>query len=279
MPAKKYNIDHLQFTENYTPTSVYLLGLLWADGHVNKNKQDSNYGSIVFISTKPDSDYFEKILNCVGSWGFYYSTSKKHPTWKPRFTASVRNTKLVEFLCDNDYTEKSGVGADKILSKIPKSLHKYFFIGLVDGDGCFSLSNGKKLGVKFSITSSVNQDWNFVERMLNEIDVHYNIERTESETGSYSKIHVWKMSELEKLGKYLYKTIEVDKIGLPRKFEKFKLILESSRRKKTSKYKQVCKIKGGWKAYTSQSGSQKCKWLGTFDTEEAAARAAGTLVP
>jgi len=46
----------------------------------------------------------------------------------------------LELLVDNDYKLKSYNSADKILSKIPNSLHHYFFRGLIDGDGCFYLN-------------------------------------------------------------------------------------------------------------------------------------------
>jgi intein/homing endonuclease len=274
MPSRKYIVNHLQFTENQTPVSVYLLGLLWADGYVSRDKE-----TIVLSSTKPDSDYFEKILRMVGSWGFYYTKSKKHPTWKTGFTAAIRNNQLAEFLYNNDYVIKSNAGADKILKNILPNLHKFFFIGLIDGDGCFYVSRRKKLAIRFSITSSFNQDWKFVEKMLIDIGVKYKIERTNSKSGSYSKIHVWKLSELEKLGNYLYSSIQEDRIGLPRKYKKYKLILASVRRRKTSKFAQVCRVKNRWKAYSSQKAGRKFKWIpGSFDTEELAAKAAGTFI-
>jgi len=77
------------------------------------------------------------IFNSTGKWR-YYNISRNQ--WKPILSAVVNNRLLYEFLVDNDYKLKSYNSADKILSKIPNSLHHYFFRGLIDGDGCFYLN-------------------------------------------------------------------------------------------------------------------------------------------
>ena len=62
--SKKINFD--TFINNYTKESVYLLGLLWADGTVNKK---NNMISLECI--KEDIDYFYPIFQTTGEYGLY----------------------------------------------------------------------------------------------------------------------------------------------------------------------------------------------------------------
>ncbi len=268
-----------QFTSDFTERSAYILGLLWADGYIPAKSKER--GNIIFISTEPDSVYFTEELKKTLDWSVYHSKDEKHPTWKTRTTMYFRNTDVSSFLLENDYSSKTTVGADKILNKIPKNLHRFFLLGVIDGDGCFSVTPTKnsKYNKRFSIASSYEQDWSWIERILLEEDIRYKIERTKGKSGAYSKIHITRQGDIEKFGNILYKSIKEDGIGLPRKYEKYKQIC-SMRRRKTSRFERVCKVKNRWKAYLPQKNGEKCKWIsGSFDTEEDAAKAAGTFTP
>lgn len=274
---RKYHVDHALFCNNITPHSAYVLGLLWADGYVCSNKGSQQYGNIRFISTYPDAIHFSEMLKQTGTWGEYRHTDELHNGWKPRFTGYVRNRELADFLLKNDYGSKTTCSADKILKVVPENLHRFFFLGVVDGDGCFSMTPTKKgyYNRRFSIASSFDQDWTYFETMLKSIGVSYTIERYEGLSSSFSKVHVTPVDDIERLGTFLYQTQEVDRVGLDRKYSTFQEICDTGRRK-TSKYKRVLKKGSKWKAYSSQANGQRCRWLGTFDTEEQAAKAAGT---
>lgn len=276
---RKYNVDHTLFTDNITPHSAYVLGLLWADGYVCSNKTSKQYGDIRFVSTYPDADHFSEVLKRTGVWGEYCNLDELHVGWKPRFTAYVRNRDLADFLLKNDYGSKTTCSADKILTVIPINLRRFFFLGVVDGDGCFSMTPTKKgyYNRRFSVTSSVDQNWGYFEHMLKSIGTSYKIERCNRSTGSFSKIHVGSVDDIDRIGTFLYQTQDVDDIGLRRKYLVFKEICSSGRRK-TSKYKHVIRKKNGkWMAYGLQKGGKNAEYLGTFETEEAAAIAAGSL--
>lgn len=274
MPARKYNITFDLFQRQLTSYSAYILGLIWSDGWVCSNVNDSKFGEIRFISTYPDADHFSKILSKTGTWGEYRSAT----SGKDRYTAYVRNLKFAELLIQNDYGSKTTVSADKILSTIPETLRRFFFLGVVDGDGCFSMTPTRRgyFNRRFSVASSYEQDWSYFENELNRLGVNYKIERYKNSTSSFSKIHVSAVDDIDRLGTFLYRTQDVDHIGLDRKYSTFREICSTGRRK-TSKYKRVLKKGSKWKAYSSQANGQRCKWLGTFNTEEDAARAAGTF--
>jgi hypothetical protein len=95
---------------------------------------------------------------------------------------------------------------------------------MIDGDGCFYFN--EKYGLRqFTLTGSLNQDWSSFEKIFKELGVVYKIIRTpNSKTGS-SQIRILNKENINKIGNYIYPNLLND-IGLPRKFEKFKLIIQ-----------------------------------------------------
>ena len=102
----------------------------------------------------------------TGKWKFYKKTS--HNTIPCRLT----NKFIHNFLVENDYISKSTASADKILSKIPEHLKHYWWRGYFDGDGCFCKSNRSYI---FTISSNIDQNWNFIDTLFNNLDIFYKI--------------------------------------------------------------------------------------------------------
>lgn len=108
---------------------------------------------------------------------------------------------------------------------MPESLHPYWFLGLVDGDGCFYKNpNGKNF--KFQIASSFAQKWDYFENLMKKLDISYKVKRIKRRNGNaYSKVEITSRHGILKFGKYIYNS----DIGLPRKrikFEEIQLHLE-----------------------------------------------------
>ena len=102
----------------------------------------------------------------------------------------------------------------------------------MDGDGCFYMSPDKT-SRQFCITSSYEQDWKYMENAFNKLGVRYKIKKQISKLGNKSsQIRVTSPFDIKLFGEWIYENYENDKIGLPRKYEKWKLISESCVAKK-----------------------------------------------
>lgn len=228
-----------------TPEVAYLLGLIWADGCVHKNR-------IILTNVETDAIYFKKITDKCGDWNCSrQDVFNNNPTlkMKPQLTLSITSKPVVEFLIKNDYKSKSYKSADKILDKIPEHLKCYWFRGLVDGDGSICIcANREDKSYAISIASDYKQNWSFVEKLFKKLEMqNYGIYRNICKLGRNSVISTNNRRDLIKFCKYIYNNYETDKIGLERKYLKYKEILEIEEKK--SKFRESCgifKLKKGY---------------------------------
>jgi len=202
-----------------TKEMAYMLGLLWADGYLNKN------GSIFIYGVVEDMDFLSETLLKTGKWTFY----KRHrANRKPSYSAYLNDKNLYSFLVEQDYRDRTK-SADKILSHLSDELIPYWFRGLSDGDGSFYISKDSKTK-QFGCTSGAEQDWSFFSSLLDRLGVKYGIQRLTKETNkagrNHSTIRVCGNNILG-LGDYIYKTYLLDRIGLPRKYDKYSKIKET----------------------------------------------------
>lgn len=205
----KYYVKHDLFIVNHNPISVYILGLLWVDGYVNKkNKQ------VIIECAGDDIDYFYTLFSDTGCYGLY---DRKNRKTKTIYSNSLE---LSNFLKECNYTKKGELTPNKILSKINKDLHKYFILGWFDGDGCFYINKGI---TQMTITGGCNQKWDGMIDICNELNINFNIRIIERKEGNYSQFRVTNMGDIVSFGEYIYGN---HNIGLNRKKDKFNLIKE-----------------------------------------------------
>ena len=211
----KVKID--EFKYNINKFTAYILGLLWADGYIPKN---SNIIKLECVND--DMIHFKKIFDKTGVWN---KTERLRENKKrPISLVSTSNKLLKEYLIENDYCHKSLKSPNKILSIIPSNLINFFLLGMIDGDGCFYFN--QKYGLRqFTLTGSLNQDWNSFEKIFNELNISYKINRKPNSNIGYSQIRIINKENIKKLGEYIYPNL-TNEIGLPRKFEKYKLIIQ-----------------------------------------------------
>jgi len=203
-------INHTLFTKDFTPESVYILGLLWADGYINKNSN-----SITIECVKEDINFFYPVFKETGEYNLYYRHRKNR---KEQGIINCSSYELSNFLKDNDYLEKSMLSPYKILSKIPENLIHYFYLGWSDGDGCFYY-NTKKTLIQFIISGSHEQDWSSLINICEKLKIKYKIDRfITNKNNKYSRFLIHRNEDILKFGNFLYLG---KKIGLSRKFEKF----------------------------------------------------------
>ncbi len=223
---EKCNINPNHFYNIKDKEVVYLLGLMWADGFMYQSptKHVSNLG---FTMVKEDIEMIKPYIDIIGKWN-YHERKQTNPKWKPSMNVITNNKRIFDFLVEHDYDKKSHVSADKILSKIPNNLKHYFFLGLIDGDGCFYHyvpENGSTLR-QFALASTYEQDWSYFETLCTELDIKYKVKRNKGEKSSSSYVRITNKGGIKKLGDYLYQNIKEDNIGLIRKYEKLKLIIK-----------------------------------------------------
>lgn len=229
------------------------MGFFWGDGSIKSGVRLN----VAFKDGRVLNKLFKTFLN------FSYKEivpSQKGVIYRQNQSIFSRFPKeLLFFLKENDYENKSYVAPTKILKLVN---HKYFWQGLVDADGCFCKAKDHS-GGRFSISSTIDQDWTEVEKWLKSLGVKtYKIYKKDYTNGKSSSVEVRYGEDVRKIGKYLYGE---KIIGLKRKFNKFKSI-ERTLPEITSSTKGVsfCKIQKRWRAY------RKRIHLGWFKTEEEA---------
>jgi len=212
-----YNVGYEQFKNINAPEIAYILGLIWTDGDCYKNKY---HNDIRVEIIKKDLDEIRYIFDKVGKWGYY---NRKRKNKKESAILKTSNRPLLDYLYSVDFNKKSFASPDKILDRIPSQLKMYFFRGIIDGDGCFYNGKGLKL---FSVTSSIEQDWKYLEDLFNSLNIEYKIRKKEhkNKTGNVSHsslIEVIGVDRIIKIGNYIYNGFDLDKIGLKRKYDKY----------------------------------------------------------
>jgi predicted HAD superfamily Cof-like phosphohydrolase len=209
----KINIE--EFYNITKPEVAYFLGLIWADGHV-QNKKRKHITSISLIET--DLNEVLPVFKTFGVWN-QYKITKREKNWKQTYVAMLYSRRLSDFLCEHDYLTKSEVSACKILSKIPSHLKKYWFRGIIDGDGHIKSSNHT---CTFTLASSYNQNWDFFKKICDELEIEYKTIQREVPKKN-GKIHrsscviVFNRENVGKLLKYTHGDYVNDKIGISRK--------------------------------------------------------------
>lgn len=212
---RRINID--DFYNIQKKEISYLLGLIWADGHVAKG---NNMVNIECVSD--DMIFFKKTLDKVGRWSYHHRKRiDKRTNTRPVTNAYICDNLLHKFLVENDYLEKSKKSPDKITRKIPNHLLGYFLLGIVDGDGCFYFRKGE--ATQFILTSSIEQDWSFFENLFYKLSTNFKMVRKKT----HSIIRITNKNDIRKIGNFVYSTIDDDNIGLRRKYEKYKQIVSS----------------------------------------------------
>lgn len=202
-------VDIKQFYIDFNPYSVYYLGFLWADGYLYKN-------TFFIENTKKDLDNLSYIFNALGEFVITERTRKDR---QPQKRIQFGSQTLFKILQDCDYTVKSSASAAKVLNKIPIKLRKYWFMGLIDGDGCFYF-NPKNNCRQFTISSNYEQDWSYFESLCQSLEIKYSIQRVERDNGNrYSILRICNKEGIKKLGGYLYNDSLFT--GLPRKHQKY----------------------------------------------------------
>jgi len=213
---KKHNINEDMFFDIKEPIVAYFLGLLWSDGHII-SKGSGKENSIKIEAKKSDLIEIIDAISIMGKWTI---NSRIRHGRQEQMLICTSNRKLVDFLVKHGYLNKKIESADKILSKIPDNLKHYFFRGLSDGDGCF-YQNLKNKCTQYTIHSTYEQDWSYIENVYNQLKIKYSIIRINRPNSKSSVIRITNKINILTFGEYIYSGII---FGFSRKYKKYNTI-------------------------------------------------------
>ena len=203
------HINSKLFLKLNTPEIAYILGFLWADGYLYKNR-------VILEAVKND---LVNILNILESIGHWTKTERKRENWQRVMRMEFQCRDIYNFLIEMDYSDKSFKSADKILSRLDKKLHRYWFLGYFNGDGNLYVDQNHHT-YRVSFGSGYKQDWTFLENLCQELRISYKIYKYENDKGHKSSALQINSSFIYPLLQYLY--WDKNFIGLERKYQTYK---------------------------------------------------------
>ena len=202
---------------------IYILGFIWADGSVK--------GQISTTISEKDSENVCYNFKKTGDWliEHYDRYDKKYNKIYKKCRIRAKNKINLYFLRELGFYNKSIDSPNKLLSLIPKDLHHHFFRGYFDGDGCFFI---KEKMYKFSVASTINQDWSFIIQLFDELKIEkYSISKSDYKSGKSSHVRIVNKWDIIKLGEFVYK--DSKDLRLERKFIKYQQIKNSISKKRS----------------------------------------------
>ncbi len=214
--SKIKDIKPFYQTEFVNSYSAYILGFLWADGHLDKNKKRLVLGINII-----DGKELLIIFNHLRGWTVQERSMAKY-NWKDKIIFTIHNPILHSELKKLGFLDKSNISPCELLKIIPEKYIHYFFRGLIDGDGCFYY-NEKNSCRQLTIASTYEQDWTYLIKLCNKLNIKYRINKIKKinkKSGNINKHSQIRIlgSEIIKFGDYIYFG---DKMGLSRKYNKF----------------------------------------------------------
>lgn len=266
--TKKHDISN--FTKVERPEVAYILGILWADGHVTPKKNQVRLGLVSSDIENIKEFYLNEI-----KYNYTLCVRKPYkPSHQPWTTITCSNRDLHTFLKEHDYVIKSSSSPEKILKHIPEHLHNYWWRGYFDGDGCLGL-NKSYHHPHVSLASGGDQDWNFAITLCNTLNIAFHYKTNYFKLGRNSVFQITGIGNCRRFLDYIYNGKEM---GLKRKYEKYLLLKNKCiiPPPKSSKFRGVTFAKNINK-YNATIYKNKQRFnLGYFITEEEAALAYNT---
>jgi hypothetical protein len=206
------NTDY--FNNIDTDNKAYIIGLLSADGSVNKKLTD--WG--IELQYR-DTHILEEIKREIGFSGDIKYSTKLSKRGEPKKYSRLRvcNKKLVEKLIN------CGVGPRKTYNfSLPSCINKnnlnHFMRGFFDGDGCLSLKETDGIrGPKYSITIVCEKGFCHELKLLLDNTLNINCRISNPKKSKVVKLlHIESISSIEKFLEWIYKNAE---LKLERKYE------------------------------------------------------------
>jgi hypothetical protein len=199
------------------PKIAYILGLIWSDGSVsfsnNKSKTPIVKHSCVYYDSNINDLIFKEL-----NWRRFESENEKSIGKNKMIINWISSRELGDYLISHNYRDKNK--GTSIYEKFD-NLKSHFIRGFFDGDGCITISNSgsnyKQTSIYFSSTK--NQNWYFLEKILRELDIDYYIRLLKDDLGESSQLCIHDSKSIFKFCEYIYNYSE--NIRLERKYKKY----------------------------------------------------------
>lgn len=198
--------------------TIYLLGYIWADGHLRKSK--SGAYSLIFSIAEEDGVTIEHIADKFG----YIKKFKKHvyqskrKNEKPMMHFAIYDWELGHYLYLLDFHNKSFCEPNKLLSLIPEDKHYLFFLGYSDGDGHI---NRSLYHFGWQISAQGTQTWTFLENQFKKLNIEFKTKVSKTKKGSTGSFLAKSKKDAMIWCGYLYQKYLNNGIGLKRKRIKY----------------------------------------------------------
>ena len=201
----------------------YLLGYLWADGHIGKD-------CVTLEIVEEDGVSVKGIIEKSGL-DFRITTRKRKNSIRKQMCFDLRfrgvgSKDFHNFLISSGYDNKTG-SHYQILEKIPENLKHYWVRGFFDGDGCINVTekDEKYRSSRLYFYGDIKQEWECIFDLFKKIDLKYTYQTVSRKNGLHlsSFVGVYNRIDVIKFFNFLYPECLFD-IGLKRKYDKFMVV-------------------------------------------------------
>lgn len=116
---------------------AYILGFLWADGHISTSVNGTNGHRVICSISDKDAPHIRKIFLKKAPWKEKFFTQKLNGKNYSMYKILIHNKTLVRWLESLDFSKKSTFFPEKIINLLNEECLTAFIAGFFDGDGSF----------------------------------------------------------------------------------------------------------------------------------------------
>ena len=212
-----YSVNHMYFDKIDTYNKAYILGIMFADGHMYKNRKQ--------IRLKlADIDILENIKNEMEYTGPLYDVLPYHKDGK-----NCKGAKILTISSSKIYGDliKLGCIQNKTYNKEFPNIDDFymsdFIRGYFDGNGCFCIMHDNRDGnlIGEMVICSTVCFCNGLNKYLNGVGIHSSLFRDKNHDNRIGKIRIRRLEDLKLFYKLIYDSKIDEKLYLKRKYNKY----------------------------------------------------------
>ena len=200
---------------NWSPGMAWVLGLLFADGNLKKNKPE-------FRLNQRNQEGLQKVLNLMRS--SHTIAAKEKKSYKGMisgkiYSFSIYNKKLYNDLLNLGLTPAKST--ERKFPDVPPKYMNHFIRGLYDGDGSFHIN-------RFDgaiISQYRNGSLDFITSVTNILQKELNIPITIHRNKKFNTYYIKIQQKIKELAAYLYKCAS-EAVYLTEKYENIRNLLD-----------------------------------------------------